>query len=209
MNIFVLDPSPVVCAGWMGDQHVRKMLVESCQMLCLHLEDWQLNEAPRTVSGNIRTVSHPNHPCSQWVCNSWGNWWWLYQHALALLHENVRRGFKCDVSEGLLEWIWEHQPFGVKTQPTPFVCAISPEMKCRRLLDWEDLTIHEKYQAYYFYDKLPFLHWTLTEIPAFCRSRFESASSSRWRGQAQESEGARHAASPGMERTHRPEREGR
>lgn len=73
MNIFVLSPTPSVCAKMHCDKHVVKMILESAQMMCTahHLHPNGDYDIPYKKT-------HINHPCSKWVRDSKQNYQWLY-----------------------------------------------------------------------------------------------------------------------------------
>lgn len=70
MNIFYLDEDPIQAASYLCDIHVRKMIVESSQLLANAYSVEQLKLAPVTQSGKVRKYSYYNHPCSIWVRSS-------------------------------------------------------------------------------------------------------------------------------------------
>jgi hypothetical protein len=95
MNIFVLDPSPILAARAQHDRHVVKMILESCQMLsgaaqhseCKRLQ-FLLDDFEREL---LYKPTHTNHPASKWVRESLHNFVWLTIHLDELLREYHRR----------------------------------------------------------------------------------------------------------------------
>ena len=81
MNIFALDDDPFISALLMCDQHINKMIVESCQLLA--------TAHPVGVAPYKHT--HFNHPCAKWVRESRNNYLWLVQHTFGLLAERKFR----------------------------------------------------------------------------------------------------------------------
>ncbi len=83
MNIFVTHHDPVVCAEYLDDKRVCKMIVESTQML----------SAARLYYGLTAPykMTHANHPCTVWVRTNKSNYRWLLTHLTALLHEYEKR----------------------------------------------------------------------------------------------------------------------
>lgn len=75
MNIFVLDTDPVKAAQYHCDTHVRKMLIEYCQLLST--ASYNLPEIPDmephdpfnlgTAGVGFYKPYQPNHPCSKWL----------------------------------------------------------------------------------------------------------------------------------------------
>lgn len=83
MNIFVLDYDPKQAAIYVCNKHVNKMCVESAQMLCVAVSkvyDWQPYR-----------LTHINHKCTRWVCESKQNAEWLLSHLSGLLDEYTAR----------------------------------------------------------------------------------------------------------------------
>lgn len=108
MNIFVLDSSPRLSAQLMHDVHVRKMIIESAQMLANAFSEERLarSDVPRTQKGTIRKHSYLHHPCSQWVLRSDRNFSWLLEHAIELCREYRRRFGKRHYTSEFVEWVW-------------------------------------------------------------------------------------------------------
>lgn len=116
MNIFFVSIDPVEAAQMLCDQHVVKMLSESCQILCTvhRVLDGQLENiwVPRKnglkltrlwvhpsdtiddyiLLDNLLWINtHEHHRCVKWVMESAGNYEWLFQHHEALFDEYIRR----------------------------------------------------------------------------------------------------------------------
>lgn len=112
MNVFVLHLDPVLCAQMHADQHVGKMLLEACQLLCgAHPEPadralWlgmlpedRLREALLPYSH-----THRNHPCASWTRQRAGNYGWLVQLGFALADEWRHRNRREHASRAVVEW---------------------------------------------------------------------------------------------------------
>ena len=79
MNIFYVDADPKIAAHSLCDNHIRKMQIESAQMLCTtfwHYGFW----APYKKA-------HYNHPSTKWVRESKANFNWLLEHGLEICKE--------------------------------------------------------------------------------------------------------------------------
>lgn len=102
MNIFVLDLNPKEAARQMADQHIRKMALESAQLLCGAFEE---GVAPYKRS-------HYNHPCAKWARATRQNYEWLIEHGFEICEEFVRRFHPtADVyhsSEEVIEWCYDN-----------------------------------------------------------------------------------------------------
>lgn len=85
MNIFALSNDPCIAAVYAVDSHVRKMPTESAQMLSTI---WQRDPYPPEVAYK---ATHLHHPCTVWAGVTTGNYRWLFDHAVALVHEKSYR----------------------------------------------------------------------------------------------------------------------
>ena len=85
MNIFYLHEDPRKAAGYQYNKHVVKMILESAQMLCTahhHFDNG--NNVPYKKA-------HYNHPSTIWARQNSRNYYWLYNHMLALGEEYTKR----------------------------------------------------------------------------------------------------------------------
>lgn len=80
MNIFVLDPNPIIAASYHCDQHLHKMILESAQIVSTAIRLSNL-DIPRHA---LYKPTHPNHPCTKWVAKSVNNLQWICELAIAL-----------------------------------------------------------------------------------------------------------------------------
>lgn len=80
MNIFYLDPDPIISAHMHCDQHLHKMILESAQMLSTILRqgipDCLISYKP----------SYESHPCALWLKESKANIHWLLKMVYQLEH---------------------------------------------------------------------------------------------------------------------------
>ena len=81
MNIFVTSLSPHECAKALDDVRLRKMYLETAQLLCGALRLRGVND------DRLYKVSHANHPCALWARENSANWMWLKSHWNGLGHE--------------------------------------------------------------------------------------------------------------------------
>lgn len=84
MNVFATDPHPDASAMALDDLRLRKMIVESAQILSTAARaldlvnfDW--------VDEILYKPTHVNHPCVKWAQREGGNW--LTWHLQSLLHQ--------------------------------------------------------------------------------------------------------------------------
>lgn len=86
MNIFAVDPDPVVSAKSLVDRHVVKMILESAQLLCVaHAAKGPVPE------GIWDSLGWRHHPCAKWTAASVSNYRWLLAHANGLCAEYRHR----------------------------------------------------------------------------------------------------------------------
>ena len=85
MNIFYLHKDPEKAAEYQYNKHVVKMILESAQMLCTaHHVYGNPDDAPYKQA-------HLNHPSTIWARESRPNYFWLYEHMIALGQEYTKR----------------------------------------------------------------------------------------------------------------------
>jgi hypothetical protein len=155
MNIFALDLNPKQCARYHCDIHVRKMLLETIQLLCntYYYTDF--------IPYNSYLPYNLNHPCSIWARKSLSNWSWLYELALELYEEfKYRRSKKHASGERLL------------TLPIPNIkdIGITERPQCMPTI-YKDDDIITAYRNYYIYDKTRLLKYSVRDIPFWIKRR--------------------------------------
>lgn len=104
MNLFRLSDKPKESAQFNQDIHVRKIIVESAQILanCYTLKE--LENAPKTQLGTFRKHSYYNHPICKWVREDLNNFVWVYDHARFLCQEFTYRFDKVHFCQSFIEW---------------------------------------------------------------------------------------------------------
>ena len=92
MNIFVPHTTIFASVISLDDSRVRKMLVETSQLLstALHLRG-------DAIAG-ICKPAYQKHPCTIWAAESKHNWLWLYEYFEALCDEYKFRFFSAHKS---------------------------------------------------------------------------------------------------------------
>lgn len=119
MNLFFLDPNPVVAASLYCDEHLGKIRLEASQMLstayhmakhitveekdvgCLNKKGRRLYEY--YVQGNrIYNKAFVNHPTTVWVRTAQGNWDWTLEHLKAIQSIWVLAGRDGDKTETMI-----------------------------------------------------------------------------------------------------------
>jgi hypothetical protein len=96
MNIFVTDNCPKKCAEFLDNSRLRKMCLESCQLLSTALR------VNGYLKNDIYKISYVNHPSNVWCRTTQGNYKWLLEHFKALCDEYTRRTGKIHASSKLL-----------------------------------------------------------------------------------------------------------
>lgn len=165
MNIFYLHHNPTKAAQMLCDVHVRKMLLESVQIL----SSTYMNHG--VVPGRkVYKPTHLGHPCTQWVAESPAHYKWLWMHAVALGKENEFRFHKYHLSSFLLpdlKWVptedGETHPFSEPPQCMPAAYKVGGDSVTA-------------YRRYYCGEKLSFATWTRREMPEFVSSSSSSLS---------------------------------
>ncbi len=110
MNIFYLDKDPYKAASYFYDKHKVKMILESAQMLC----------TAHHVCGNPDDVpyrqAHLNHPSTIWARQSRPNYFWLYEHMIALGQEYTKRYGKIHMTIDKCRFALSFCPDGITSE---------------------------------------------------------------------------------------------
>lgn len=131
MNIFYLDPDPVIAARMQCDKHIVKMTLETAQILS-------------TVLGGPYKPTHKHHPSVLWAAKQP---YWTYQHFLGLLDEyKFRYGREHKCTECV--FVIPHLSYGPWTDPP----------QCMPV-NYHRADTVQAYRAYYRGDKARFAKW--------------------------------------------------
>jgi hypothetical protein len=142
MNIFYINEDPKLAAKQLVDDHVRKMQLESAQMLCTTF--WHYGfEAPYKKA-------HYNHPSTKWVRESINNLNWLLEHGLEICDEFVIRYGKDHASRKVLLWVKDNLSLLKDKIPNT---SFTPPPQCMPEEYKMDDTI-EAYRNFYIKDKI-------------------------------------------------------
>lgn len=142
MNIFVLDTNPVIAASMHCDQHLHKMILESAQIMSTAVRtlmphtDWHL-------CSHVYKPTHNNHPCTLWAAQSWDHMIWISNLAHELQRQREVNSHDIHISLQVIDFITSYCARHTKP-PAEFVFAGPMKYYIR-----PDLTIPQKYQAYY------------------------------------------------------------
>ena len=150
MNIFILDNDIKTCAQYHCDQHAIKMILESVQLLCTALNKKNFSTPYKST--------HVKHPCVLWVEESYDNFEWLVQLALAL-NDEYRFRFEKDKDHKSISVLPEIEKYKFPRQGlTPFPQAMPDKYKI------QDDPV-QAYRNFYIGEKLSFAKWTKRPTP--------------------------------------------
>lgn len=154
MNIFVLDRNIRRCARYHCDQHVVKMILESAQMMCTSLSKQGFKVPYRPT--------HPKHPCVLWLDQSYDNFLWIKELAIALNAEyRFRYERKTDhASVAVIRQIEHFRYAGCGL--TEFAQAMPDEYRFRN-------NPVRAYRAFYNGEKLRFATWRKRGSPPWIK----------------------------------------
>ena len=110
MNIFYLDKDPYKAASHFYDKHKVKMILESAQMLCTaHHVCGNPDDAPYRRA-------HLMHPSTIWARQSRPNYFWLYEHMIALGQEYTKRYGKIHMTIDKCKFALSYCPDGITSE---------------------------------------------------------------------------------------------
>ena len=104
MNIFAVDSDTEVCARWLDDIRLRKMVLESAQLLSNALYLWKV----RRTDYGIYKPTHLNHPCTKWAAESEANFSWLFSLYISYCKEYTFRTSKRHGSQKLWPYFYPY-----------------------------------------------------------------------------------------------------
>lgn len=150
MNIFVLHHDIRRCAQFHCDRHVTKMILESVQMLCTALNEKGFTTPYRST--------HTKHPCVLWVGESFDNFQWLSDLALAL-NEEYRFRYQRDRDHASIAVLHEISDYRFRSAGlTEFAQAMPEQYKVPG-------NAVAAYRAFYLGEKSSFAQWTRRPAP--------------------------------------------
>jgi hypothetical protein len=159
---------PVQAARYNCDAHVRKIILESVEMMGYAFDRGRFDRGRFEPWPWLHTKGrHKNHPMSLWVRSSLQNYDWTLQHAYALSEEFTFRFGKIHKCHSYLDWISSNLPL--------------QNLGSSRLTDWprcfagyqdtvgvsEDVVYD--YRRYYMIAKRHLANWTKRPIPDWYR----------------------------------------
>lgn len=157
MNIFVLDEDIKKCAQYHCDQHVVKMILESVQIMCTALNKKGFSTPYKST--------HVKHPCVLWTEESYENFIWLKNLALALNTEYQYRYQKKTDHKSIfvLDEISDYKYDNIGL--TEFAQAMPDKYKVPG-------NAVKAYRQFYLGDKLKFARWTRRAVPRWAKTEY-------------------------------------
>lgn len=178
MNVFILDKNPELAAQYHNDVHVRKMIVESGQMLSTSYRVMTGVEQKRpSASGKtmqkyweiepeldnvLYKAVHVNHPCTIWTRSSEAAWHWHLELFNYLCNEYTYRFGKLHKSDVDLREVFNNLTLELPDKPLEFVTAMDQYPHCVVPGD-----VVQSYRNYYADQKLRFTTYTKRDWPSW------------------------------------------
>lgn len=165
MNIFLLHPNHEQNVPMYVDSHVRKMPLETAQILSTVCHINGCKDIPYEPT-------HQNHPCVLWAAESLVNFHWLADLGLQICYEYLYRFESEHKSMKVIQVCKRKLPYTLVAKPgTPHViCTDGIRMGNH---PWES------YQLYYLLKKRHLFKWTERPIPQFIKPKGLDYSRSR------------------------------
>jgi hypothetical protein len=151
MNIFILSWNTEECARLHCDKHVRKMILESTQLLCSAMHSCGMQGVPYKPT-------HMNHPMAVWVRMNTAHWVYLRRLALALCAEYTYRWNKEHACEAVIRSL-EVPPLERRRAFCKPPLLVPDD--CKRY------SVPKSYRLYYLNYKQHLLQWTKRERPTW------------------------------------------
>ena len=161
MNIFYLHTDTNMNTSYHVDQHVRKMAIETAQMLCTNLRVKFRVEAPFEGPERLHRPAYINHPCTEWVGETFDNFAWTWLFGVDLCNEfsyrwNKPHGVR-DVYTNILALQPDPDKFGPIHGMTERPKCVAPEFK-----QFDHITA---YRLQYLAKKRRLFEWTARPVP--------------------------------------------
>lgn len=163
MNLFILDKMPGIAAQFNNDSHVRKIILESVEMMGYTYDDGDF----KPWLWLHKKGRHLNHPMSIWVRSSRANFDWTLQHAYALCDEFAFRFGKSHKCREHLDWIAANLPLDnlQSSMQTDWPRCFG---QFKEVIEKSEDAIYD-YRRYYMIAKRHLATWTRRGIPEWYR----------------------------------------
>ena len=155
MNRFIIEDEPNKIARSLCDQHVVKMPLEECQMLCTSIR----HHAPQYAEEhNLYKSVHQKHPCTLWAMETRSNFAFAYMLYVEMLNEYTNRYKKIHGASKHKQAIYNAITLIPKGDMTQHPQCFSGH---------DDLKTNEffPYRKFYNVDKLRFAKYNYTSKP--------------------------------------------
>lgn len=141
----------------MPDKWVIKLSIEAAQLLATTYTTEQLDKAPRTLTGKIRSnLSHKRHPITGWANSSLTNWIHSLNFAFATIEEYKYRYEKGDpFHKDFLYWCQNNIP---TILDNGFTEPYKP-------IGYGELDVCQAYRQYFIDKKQHIASWKRRKIP--------------------------------------------
>lgn len=130
MNIFATSDNPYLCARWLDDKRLVKMILETAQLLCTAANFHGYSTPYKST--------HVNHPCSVWARETQGNYEWLVDHFEFLCCEYYYRYGRYHECYKLMDI------FDTVYLPDSYEYKLTPWPNCTEFKDISD--VHKAYR---------------------------------------------------------------
>lgn len=147
MNIFAVSKHPRKCARALDDVRLRKMILETAQMLCTAINLKAGEQVTRYKN------SHPHNPLTKWAMSP-VNWDWLYHLGAAMGDEYEHRFGKRHASQDVIDELGDSRLWSGKF-PESFINAAANDKHGISFKHIPD--VHKAYRQYLV------ARWTLTD----------------------------------------------
>jgi hypothetical protein len=169
MNIFIFDLNIKKNVESYCDDHIRKMPIETAQMLSyahyqfpyINTEEY-LRDLIREEKIHNYSQGRSNHPCSKWVRESRNNYLFMIQLGIALCEEfETRFGHKIKSYEKII-WMRNNIPVLPCINKTPFPQCMPDQYKVKTGNFDEDIV--KAYRNYFIGEKASWATWNRGRI---------------------------------------------
>lgn len=156
MNLFVTSNCPQSCASFLDDKRLRKMVLETAQLLCtaVYHQVYAIkypklnNDSKRAFKQEtgLYLPTHSNHPVNVWCRQNRSNYLWTLDHFSALLDEYKFRFDKTHACQELLPTLEYYAEF---FHPSPMTEFVNCAKNSSKGLDFSH--VYPVYDAYKLY----------------------------------------------------------
>lgn len=134
MNIYVIDPDPVLAAQGLSDQHLLAAALHADTILndAIALRRWVAATQDGDPAASIKGCAHPRHPITRAAARSPSYVRWVAEYGTATLAEATWRGLQPEPHEAVVN------SFPRRGRVLEALCPVDPVAKRRLQLDVVD-----------------------------------------------------------------------